>query len=145
MTLNNLIKAVAARLTELWPDRKVLVDRIPRDADGNFFVGIIESEQEKHLDRRRKRSVQLEVLYFLRSDDSMDFNDWAESMYDSFEVLTVKETEDRTREVHLTGQTARRDDGERVYQFMFDADFFFVLTPDDIPGMDDLELTEVLK
>ena len=55
MTLNNFIEAIAGKLTAVWPDRKVYVDEIPKDADGQFFVGIIESEQEKHLDRRWKR------------------------------------------------------------------------------------------
>lgn len=46
MTLNNFIEAIAGKLTAVWPDRKVYVDEIPKDADGQFFVGIIESEQE---------------------------------------------------------------------------------------------------
>ena len=33
--------------------------QIPKGADGQFFVGIIESGQEAHLDRRRKRSIQI--------------------------------------------------------------------------------------
>lgn len=55
-------------------------------------LGIIESGQEAHLDRRRKRSIQIEVLYFLKSKENMEFNAWAEEMYDQFETLTVKET-----------------------------------------------------
>ena len=51
MTLNNFIEAIAGKLTAVWPDRKVYVDEIPKDADGQFFVGIIESEQEKHPSR----------------------------------------------------------------------------------------------
>ncbi len=64
MTLNNFLEAVASKLGEIWPDRKVYVDEIPKDADGQFFVGIIESGQEKHLDRRRKtdRPVRSPVL-----------------------------------------------------------------------------------
>ena len=81
MTLILFLVAVAAKLTGIWPDRKVYVDEIPKDSDGQFFVGIIESSQEKHLDRRRKRSIQFEVLYFLRSKDTMDFNAWAVEMY----------------------------------------------------------------
>ena len=108
MTLNLFLEAVAAKLTGIWPDRKVHVDEIPKDSDGQFFVGIIESNQEKHLDRRRKRSIQFEVLYFLRSKDTMDFNAWAEEMYDNFEELTVQEAPGKTRTIRLTGQKARR-------------------------------------
>lgn len=71
MTLNNFIEAIAGKLAGVWPDRKVYVDEIPKDADGQFFVGIIESGQEAHLDRRRKRSIQIEVLYFLKSKENI--------------------------------------------------------------------------
>lgn len=145
MTLNLFLEAVAAKLTGIWPDRKVHVDEIPKDSDGQFFVGIIESNQEKHLDRRRKRSIQFEVLYFLRSKDTVDFNAWAEEMYDNFEELTVQEAPGKTRTIRLTGQKARPDGNSRVFQFLFDADFFFVLTPPEIPFMEDLEHTEVMK
>lgn len=145
MTLNNFIEAIAGKLTAVWPDRKVYVDEIPKDADGQFFVGIIESDQEKHLDRRRKRSIQFEVLYFLKSKENMAFNAWAEEMYDQFETLTVKETEQKERTIRLTGQKAKPNKNARVFQFTFDADFFFVLTPAEIPFMENLEQTEEIE
>ena len=145
MTLNNFTEAIAAKLSALWPDRKVYVDEIPKDADGQFFVGIIESEQEKHLDRRWKRSIQFEVLYFLKSKENMEFNAWAEAMYDQFETLTVQETEQKTRTIRLTGQKAKSSKNARVYQFTFDADFFFVLTSPEIPFMETLDQTEEVK
>ena len=124
MTLNNFLEAVAEKLVGLWPDRHVFVNEIPKDSDGNFFVGIIEATQEKKLDRRRRRHVQIEVLYFLASKDNLDFNEWSEKMLDEFESLTVVETESRSRLVRLTNVTARKDDDSRVYQFLFDADFY---------------------
>lgn len=145
MTLNAFLEAVAAKLAEIWPDRKVYVDEIPKGSDGQFFVGIIESGQEKHLDRRRKRSIQIEVLYFLKSKDTMAFMDWAEAMYDHFEDLTVEEAPGQTRTIRLTGQKARPDENARVFQFLFDADFFFNLAPPEIPFMEDLEHTEEMK
>lgn len=145
MTLNNFLEAVAAKLAGIWPGRKVYVGEIPKESNGQFFVGIVESGQEKHLDRRRKRTVQIEVLYFLKSKDTMDFNDWAEEMYDHFETLDVEESEGKTRTIRLTGQKARPDKNARVFQFLFDADFFFVLTPAEIPFMEALDQTEVLK
>lgn len=145
MTLNDFLEAVAAKLAGIWPGRKVYVGEIPKDSNGQFFVGIIESGQEKHLDRRRKRTVQIEVLYFLKSKDTMDFNDWAEEMYDHFETLDVKESEGKIRTIRLTDQKARPDKNARVFQFLFDADFFFVLTPAEIPFMEVLDQSEVLK
>ena len=73
MTVNKILEAIASKLSEIWPDRNVFVDKIPKGADGNFFVGVIETNQEKKLDRRRTRSCQIEVLYFLKSDDNMAF------------------------------------------------------------------------
>lgn len=145
MTLNNFLEAVAKKLSRIWPGRKVYVGEIPKDSNGQFFVGIIESGQEKHLDRRRKRTVQIEVLYFLKSKDTIDFNDWAEEMYDHFDTLDVMEAEGKTRTIRLTDQKARPDKDARVFQFLFDADFFFVLTLAEIPFMEALDQTEVLK
>ena len=145
MTLNNFVEAIAGKLVDLWPDRNVYDGEIPKDADGHFFVRIIESDQEKKLDRRRRRTIQFEVLYFLKSKDTADFNEWAEAMYDNFETLTVKETDEKTRTIRLTNQKARPDNNSRVFQFTFDADFFFVLTPEEIPFMENLDHTEVMK
>lgn len=145
MTLVNFLSAIAQKLVGIWPDRLVYTGEIPQDADGQFFVGIIESGQEKKLDRRRKRTIQVEVLYFLKSKDTMAFHDWAEAMYDNFDVLVVQEDETKTREIRLKGQSARPDENARVYQFTFDADFFFVLAPPDLPNMEHLDHTEVLK
>ena len=145
MTLNNFLEAVAAKLTDIWPDRKVYTDEIPKDSDGQFYVGIIESGQESRLDRRRKRTIQFEVLYFLKTKDRMAFQGWAEEMYDHFERLTVQEDSGKTRTIRLTGQKARPDENARVFQFLFDADFFFVLTPPESPFMEDLEQTEEMR
>ena len=56
-------------------------------------------------------------------------------MLDEFESLTVVETESRSRLVRLTNVTVRKDDDSRVYQFLFDAGFYFVITPEVIPTM----------
>ncbi len=135
MTLNHFLEAVAVKLVGLWPDRHVYVNEIPKDSDGNLFVGIVETTQEKKLDRRRLRHVQIEILYFLASKNNIDYNEWAEAMLDAFETLTVTETESRSRLVRLTNITTRKDDDSRVYQFLFDADFYFVITPEAIPTM----------
>lgn len=144
MTVNNFIEAIASKLAELWPDRKVFVDKIPKDADGNFFVGIIETGQDKKLDRRRTRSYQFEVLYFLKTNDNMVFNAWAESMFDNFEALDVVESGEQTRRVILSGHEARKDEAG-VFQFVFDADFHIVIAPETYDPMESLEQKEELK
>lgn len=129
MTMNNLLEAVAAKLTGIWPDRNVYVDEIPQQADGQFFVGMAGSKQERLLDRRRKRTISLEVLYFLTSKDNMGFNHWAETMYNNFETLSVREDSGHVSRLRLTNQQTVRGSDTRAFQFLFDAQFFFVLPP----------------
>ena len=153
MTLNDFLEAVAEKLVGLWSDRHVFVNEIPKDSDGNFFVGMIEASQEKKLDRRRRRTVQFEVLYFLASKDNMKFNEWAETMFDEFESLSVREkTEvvdgvetDVRRTIRLTNISARKDDDQRAFQFLFDADFYFVITPEVIPTMYYLDQNNMIR
>ena len=143
MTLANFLSAIAQKLTGIWPDRLVYTCEIPQNAAGQFFVGIIESGQEKRLDRRRTRTIQFEVLYFLRSKDTLAFQAWAEAMYDNFDTLTVREDGEKTRVVHLAGQKAQPDENARVYQFLFDVGFHAVLAPEEGPTMENLEQSEV--
>lgn len=145
MTLNDFLEAIAGVLTALWPGRTVEVDEIPSGADGNFYVGIIESNQDKKLDRRRRRLIQFQVLYFLADDDAMAWNTWAESMYENFEKLTVADGTASGRIVHLTGQTARREQGQRFFQFLFNADALILKEPEADEVMENLELSEGIK
>lgn len=145
MTLNDFLEAIAAVLTALWPDRTVEVDEIPSGADGNFYVGIAESDQEKKLGRRRRRSIQFQVLYFLETGDNMAYNEWAESMYENFERLTVADGENSTRIVHLKGLTARKDDDGRFFQFLFSVDALILKAPEEDAIMENLTMSEGLK
>jgi len=153
VTLNNFLESIAMKLVGLWPDRHVFVNEIPKEADGNFFVRVIDTSQEKKLDRRRRRTVQFEVLYFLASKDNMKFNEWAETMFDEFESLSVHEkTEvvdgvetDVRRTIRLTNISARKDDDQRVFQFLFDTDFYFVITPEVIPTMYYLDQNNTIR
>ena len=145
MNLNGFLEAVAEKLVGLWPDRHVFVNEIPKGSDGNLFVGMIEASQEKKLDRRRRRTTSFEVLYFLASKDNLEFNAWAETMFDEFEILSVIETEGVRRGVRLKNVTARKDDDSRVYSFTFDADFYFVIAPEAIPTMYYLDQNNTIR
>ncbi len=118
MTLNNFLEAVAENLSACGR-----IDTYSSMKFRRILTGISSSElskrHRKKLDRRRRRHVQIEVLYFLASKDNLDFNEWSEKMLDEFESLTVVETESRSRLVRLTNVTARKDDDSRVYQFLF--------------------------
>lgn len=153
MTLNNFLESIAVKLVGLWPDRHVFANEIPKNADGNFFVRVVDTSQERKLDRRRRRTVQFEVLYFLASKDNLEFNAWAETMFDEFESLSVHEKTDVVdgveydvrRTIRLTNVSARKDDDQRVFQFLFDADFYFVITPEVIPTMYYLDQNNTIR
>lgn len=153
MTLNNFLESIAMKLVGLWSDRHVFVNEIPKDSDGNFFVRVVDAAQEKKLDRRRRRTVKFEVLYFMASKDNLEFNEWAEAMFDEFEYLSVHEkTEvvdgvetDVRRTIRLKNINARKDDDQRVFQFLFDADFYFVITPEVIPTMYYLDQNNTIR
>ena len=113
MTLNELTRAV-------WPDRPVYVDDIPREADGCLYIGLIDSEQGQELDRRFKRSMSFQILYFRADQDALAYQDWAEALYDGFRALEID-----GRTVRLKNCRAREDGEQRCYQFTFDADLLF--------------------
>lgn len=120
MTLNDFTRAAAARLRELWPERKVCVNNIPREVDGRLYIGLIDSEQGRELDRRFRRSVSFHVLYFCNVRDALAYQEWVEAMYDGFRALDVD-----GRTVRLKNCRAREDAEQRCYQFTFDADILF--------------------
>ena len=94
-----------------------------------------------------KTSLEEEALlteYFRSPDADKDFADF-KTMFDQFDVLTVKEADQKGRTVRLTGQKATPNKNARVFQFTFDADFFFVVTPPEIPFMENLDQTEEVK
>ncbi len=145
MTICDFLEAIAAKLKQLWPDRNVYVDQIPQQADGNFYAGVLQIEQKRLLDRRRKRHLQFEILYFLQPHDNMAFYDWVETMLDQFEKLTVAESDGGTRGITLTNRQAHQQEDGNAYQFVFDADFYFLLAPEDGEEMDYLTAKEEIK
>lgn len=139
MTVNSFIKAAAAKLGELFPDSLVYTDEIHANADGHYHIRCIEQQQDKRLDRRRRRFYSFEILHFAQEGEPMQFNDWAETMYQNFERLYVS-----GGVFHLTNTHAENgDDG--VYHFVFDADFTALLTPEEVEKMGSLEMTEGVK
>ena len=83
MTLNDFLEAIAKKLIARWPVRHVFVNRIPAEADGNFYVRVIETTQEQKLDRRRVRTTRFEVCYLQADRDNLSFNTWLEAMLDN--------------------------------------------------------------
>lgn len=73
VTLNDIVQAVAGSLKAVWPSRKVYADEIPQNADGAFYVAMEDVEQTRGLDRQQRRTVGVQVLYFLRSKDTLEY------------------------------------------------------------------------
>lgn len=146
MTISNFLRAIGKKLKELYPDKITYYKEIPRDADGNFYARLVDSSQERHLDRRRKRILQFEVLYYCEEKDKMAFLDWAEVMYDNFEQLAVKvDDEGNVWNIDLKNQKAHENNNTMMYQFLFDAEFYFVMKPEEVPLMENLEHTERVR
>lgn len=140
MTLNDIIQAIAGALKAVWPSRKAYVDEIPQNADGAFYVALADVEQARGLDRQQRRTVGVQVLYFLRSKDTLEYLEWADSMFDHFRMLDVG-----GRQVHLSNQSARNDSDGRYYQFLFDIDLRFVEAAPASEPMGTLEIEEVVQ
>lgn len=140
------MKAITAKLNELYPDKIVHIGEIPREADGNFYIRLVDSSQQKHLDRRRKRVLQFEVLYYCKERDMTKYLEWAETMHENFERLTVAMNDNgESRSIALINQKAYENRNTMMYQFMFDAEFYFVLEAEEIPLMDELIHDERMK
>ena len=140
VTLNDIIQAVAGALKAVWPSRKVYVDEITQNADGAFYVALADVEQARGLDRQQRRTVGVQVLYFLRSKDTLEYLEWADSMFDHFRMLDVG-----GRQVHLSNQSARNDSDGRYYQFLFDIDLRFVEAAPASEPMETLKIEEVVQ
>lgn len=140
MTMNDVLQAAAGKLKGLWPDRKVHCNEIPRDADGTFHISFTDSEQRQELDRRYRRTVGVQILFFLASRETMEYLDWAEQMYDNFRYLTVGD-----RLLRLQNCSAQKDSESRFFQFLFDIDMNFVEAAPVSEPMENLQLQEDLK
>ena len=139
MTVNDIIKAAAVKLGELFPDRLTYYGEIHNEADGNHYIRCINQSHEKRLDRRRARSYSFEIYYFRRDKDALEFNAWAETMYFAFESLVVG-----GQTLHITGAHAE-DGDDGVFHFVFDVDFVALVEPEAAEPMETLDATEVVN
>lgn len=145
MTLRNFIEAVAMKLLQKWPDREVYVHEIPQGVDGKHFIRLVSSQERRGLDRRYIREMSFEIIYFQKDKDTLDYLDWADTLYDEMEVLEVKEDDVVTRRIKTHGWETRNNGDQRFYSFLFDVTFNYVVTGDPIPTMYALEHLPRLK
>lgn len=112
---NELLQAVAARLTALWPKRPVRVEEVAAGADGSFFVELNNPRQQSGLDRQRRRDVTVTVIYFAAAaeQENLEYYAWADRMFAEFETLEAGGKKLRCENLHA-------EKGVRVYHFVFD-------------------------
>lgn len=140
LSVNACLEAIAAQLEALFPKRLVFVDRIEAGADGNHLIRCVEQSQERALGPVRRRAYSFEVAYFANNRDPLGFNAWAEALYPAFEYLQVGENK---KLLHCQNCQAR-DGEDMVYHFTFEVEFFLI-TPEDKPLMQTLELDQEEK
>ena len=113
---NMVLNAVAKKLDNQWPGRKVRVDEVPADAAGNYMVRIITPSHKKELGRRRKRAMGVQVVYFTEDHENMEYNSWADTIFYLFEQLELEDG----RILHTKNLQAEQV--ARDYNFTFDVD-----------------------
>ena len=113
MKITELAQGIGKQLAELFPDRLMFVDRIPAEADGQFFLNVVEVRDDVGISSRRTRSATLDLLYFSRADDRIAYFEWAEKLCEGFRTVKAGEQLLHTR--------ARRTHAEEmVYHFIFE-------------------------
>ena len=105
MTLNDFLEAIAKKLIARWPVRHVFVNRIPAEADGNFYVRVIETTQEQKLDRRRVRTTRFEVCY-LQADSRLPDAGQVRGQPDAFRQLQQVIAAGGKKALHMPGAGA---------------------------------------
>ncbi len=123
---NKLVKAIAVKLNQLWPERQIFVKEVPQGIDGNFFIKVIETSHEKKLDTRRAKGFSFDVAFFLKNNDTLEYFAWADAMAANFELLQVD-----NQQYHVTGMRSRVVD--RVGHVTFNIDFTACLREESNP------------
>lgn len=114
--INAFIEAIAARLKELFPDKRICVDELTERADGKIFIIVNNPSQTRELGGMRKRSVSFDISYVCRKNDNLDYHNWIDKMYYNFEHIKVGDTVYTAKNLH-----ADKFDG--IYHFLFDLDY----------------------
>ncbi len=131
MTVSDFIKAIAASLSEAFPDAHVLTDKTLQDCEGCFYI--VTAEQ-KHIRRRgnlRDRRYTFDVVYFCTSSDSLGFGAFAEKMYAVFDTLTLAE-----RTYHISNIECSNS-GDMAWHTVFSVEAHGII-PTETPLMESL-------
>ncbi len=96
---------------------------------------------QRHLIPGKYATIGGSMVHILICDDDAVF---AQDM--AKKILALPAYSPKSMNVQcLTNVSARKDDDQRVFQFLFDADFYFVITPEVIPTMYYLDQNNTIR
>jgi hypothetical protein len=119
MKLKELVQGIGQKLEALFPGKLMFVDKIPSEADGNFFLEIIAQRGADGICAQRSRGVSFDLMYFSGLDDRFSFPEWADILQDGMKLVQAGVFLVRTSE-----RTASCE--EMVYHFLFSVDVNYI-------------------
>lgn len=134
MKLKSVVEGIGKRLGECFPDKLISVDNIPANADGNFFLNIIEQSANEGISARRSRAFRFDVVYFSAKDDKYAFLDWVDAMHNALREFAVE-----GQIVRAKNRNTHAED--MAYHFLFEVSAEYIEIDYDAENtMDNLEV-----
>lgn len=128
--INSLIEAVAKRLKELFPDKKICTEKITSDAEGKIFIIVNNPNQKRELGKMRKRSISFDISYVCNENDNTSYYEWIDKMYEGFEYL-------KTDTDTVIPENVHTDKFDGIYHFLFDVKYH-IYYKEEMPKMEKL-------
>ena len=102
MKITGLVEGIGQQLMSAFPGKLMYVENVRAESDGQFFLEIIELSGSDGISARKNRTALLDILYFSKSNDGLDFAQWADTMQGSFCTVTAggQLLHTRTRRAH---------------------------------------------
>lgn len=127
-TLPLVLQAVAGKIRTLFPESEVLPDEIEQEVSGAFYLSTAAASAAPKLSGTLSRTTTIDVKYFLKKGDNLDYGHWQDMMLESFHTITLQE-DGEEQVLHCRNVEARRDD-MRYYELTFDISVLFTDIPD---------------
>ncbi|AYB38529.1 hypothetical protein D5F52_09800 [Brevibacillus laterosporus] len=137
ITINDVRNAVMSAIKKAYPTAKVYGDRLPQGfKEPCFFVLMLESSQDKELNRRYKRFQPFDIHYFASSNSER--YEVAEKLTD---ILGLVEMQGKP----IRGTKMRHTIVDDVLHFLVDYNFHVVRPKPVVPTMQKLKIEGGLK
>lgn len=113
MTMESIYQGIAAQIKSIFSGAKVHSERIPKDSEGKYFIGLISQSTDEKLDNGCEEKYAFEILFFRDPETNLGFAEWAQKLHRNFLKVDVGGFE-----AWVTEKESRKTD-EFVYQFTF--------------------------